>query len=138
MTTENIGLFKAINAKMSYLQTRQKVISQNISNANTPGYKPSDLGELNFGSTLDNVTKSSGIKKVTMESTDPGHISPDAHMQASVQKSKTTYEVKPDKNAVDIEEQMTKASDVQMNYNLMLNVYSNNMDMVRMSLGRRS
>ena len=137
MTTENIGLFKAMNAKMAYLQQRQKVISQNISNADTPGYKPSDMSELNFGSTLDNVTKNSGIKKVTMESTNPNHLSPSGNMSARVEKSKVTYDIKPDKNAVDVEEQMIKSSDVQMNYNLMLNVYTNNMDMVRMSLGKR-
>ncbi len=140
MTTENIGLFQALGAKMNYLQTRQKVISQNISNANTPNYTPSDLSKIDFGTTLDNVSKSKtmSVKPVTLASTEPGHMQPaNAELHARVEKQKSTYEVTPDKNGVDVEEQMVKANDVQMNYNLMLNVYSSNMDMIRMSLGRR-
>jgi flagellar basal-body rod protein FlgB len=137
MTTENIGLFQAMNAKMQYLQQRQKVISQNISNANTPNYRPNDLTKVDFGRTLGNVLERKGVAKVGLDATSPMHLSPDASMQARVQRQKATYEVKPDSNGVDVEEQMIKSSDVQMNYNLMLNVYASNMDMIRTSLGRR-
>ncbi len=139
MTTENIGLFKAMNAKMQYLQKRQQVISQNIANANTPEYKPSDLSKVDFGKVLENVTgdKGKSVPKVTLAATSPNHLAPDSKMLPRVEKQKTTYEVTPDKNAVDVEEQMIKSNDVQMNYNLMLNIYSSNMDMMRTSLGRR-
>lgn len=140
MTTENISLFQAMNAKMHYLQDRQKVISQNISNANTPNYQPSDLSKVDFGSTLDNVMKNKGgVKSVKMEATSPGHMGFDEKVpQARTEKQKVTYEVDPDKNAVVLEEQMMKASDTQMNYNLMLNVYASNMEMIRTSIGRRN
>ena len=49
MTIENIGLFQAMSAKMNYLAERQKVISQNVANADTPGYTSQDLKKVDFG-----------------------------------------------------------------------------------------
>ena len=37
-----------------------------------------------------------------------------------------------------LEEQMMKASDTQMNYNTMLNLYASNMEMIRTSIGRKN
>ncbi|PZP56226.1 MAG: flagellar basal body rod protein FlgB [Micavibrio aeruginosavorus] len=140
MTTENISLFQAVGAKMHYLQDRQKVISQNISNANTPDYRPSDLSKVDFGSTLDNVIKNkNAVKPVRMEATSPGHMGFNQKTpEARAEKQKVTYEVDPDKNAVVLEEQMMKASDTQMNYNLMLNIYASSTEMIRTSIGRRN
>ena len=140
MTTENISLFQAMGSKMHYLQDRQRVISQNISNANTPNYKPSDLSKVDFGSTLDNVLKNKGgVKPVKLEATEPGHMGFNQKPEEGrVEKQKVTYEVKPDKNGVVLEEQMMKASDTQMNYNLMLSVYSSNVELIRTSIGRRN
>ena len=56
---------------------------------------------------------------------------------ARVQKQKETYEVAPDKNGVVLEEQLVKSNDVQMDYNLMINLYRQNVDLIRTSLGRR-
>jgi flagellar basal-body rod protein FlgB len=139
MTTDKIGLFQAMNAKMQYLDQRQKVISQNIANADTPHYQAKDLGKLDFGTVLDKVSSSSKVPAVSIATTDKGHIGFNGNMGADpkVRKDKITYEVSPDKNGVIVEEQMVKANDVQMNYSLMLNLYKSNMDMMRTSLGRR-
>ena len=37
----------AMGAKMSYLDTRQGVLAQNIANADTPEYRPRDLTDVN-------------------------------------------------------------------------------------------
>ena len=52
MSTQEIGLLKAIGAKLDYLGQRHKVIAENIANADTPGYKPKDLTPVDFGSVL--------------------------------------------------------------------------------------
>lgn len=139
MTTENISLFQALGAKMNYLQDRQRVISQNISNANTPDYQPSDLTTPDFRSTLNNVIKSkAGPAPVKLEATNAAHMGFNEKIGGSKErKDKVSYEVTPDKNGVSIEEQMMKASDTQMNYNLLMNVYTSNVSMIRTSIGRR-
>ena len=77
---------------------------------------------------------------VKLEGTDPNHMgfSEKKGEEGRVEKQRVTYEVKPDKNGVVLEEQMMKASDTQMNYNLMMNVYTSNMDMIRTSIGKRN
>ncbi len=139
MTTENIGLFQAMNAKMQYLDQRQKVISQNIANADTPDYKPRDLTNVDFGTVLKNVQKDdSKVPAVRMAATNANHLpTNNAVEKARINKQKLVYETAPDKNGVVMEEQLVKANDVQMNYNLMLNLYKSNMDMMKSALGRR-
>lgn len=136
MTTD-ISLFKALEAKMGYLNTRQRVISQNIANADTPNYQPSDLTKVDFGRVLTNVTKD---KSLRMVSTAAGHmpaVSEGVVGKTKERVQKETYEVAPDKNGVILEEQLIKSNDVQMDYNLMVNIYRQNVDMIRTSLGRR-
>jgi flagellar basal-body rod protein FlgB len=140
MTTENISLFQALGSKMNYLQERQKIISQNVSNANTPNYAPKDLSQVDFGSTLKNVLKEkNGVQPVKMVATNPNHMGFNQELAgARPQKDKAVVEVSPNKNGVVLEEQMMKASDTQMNYNLLANVYTSNMSMLRTALGRRN
>jgi flagellar basal-body rod protein FlgB len=73
MTTQNIGLFKALGAKMDYLNQRQSIISQNVANADTPGFRPMDLKEVDFGTVLKGVTKSQGVG-IQMVSTNAMHV----------------------------------------------------------------
>lgn len=134
MTTD-IALMKAMSAKMGYLNQRQKVISQNIANADTPNYQPSDLTKLNFSGVLKKVT---GSKAVTMETTSPLHMpAPNQIANAKAKEQKMTYEVAPDKNGVILEEQLIKSNEVQMDYALMVNLYKQNNDLMRTALGRR-
>jgi len=134
MTTQNIGLFKALSAKMAYLDQRQKVISQNIANADTPNYRPNDLEEVDFGKILGEEQGKTNVGPVT---THPDHL-PDP---AKIAKGKTesqdkTYEVAPAGNSVVLEEQLINAGRNAMDYNLITNLYQKNMSMLRVALGR--
>jgi flagellar basal-body rod protein FlgB len=137
MTIENISLFQAMNAKMNYLAERQKVISQNVANADTPGYMSQDLKKVDFSALVSNISKDK--MHITMDESNPAHMAaPDQSPNPKMAKSKSPYEVKPDGNSVVLEEQMVKSSDVQMNYTLMLNLYRDAADMIRTSIGKKS
>lgn len=139
MTTQNIGLFKAIGAKMQYLNARQTVISQNIANADTPDYKPKDLKKVDFSDVLGNVGKNNarGVRNVTMKATSAGHLGGSSDIErAKVRKQKETYEVAPEGNAVIVEEQLLKAGETVMDYTMMSNLYQKQVGMLRMALGQ--
>ena len=137
MTVENLSLFQAIGAKMNYLAQRQKVISQNVANADTPDYMAQDLAKADFSALVANISKDK--LSVHMESSNPLHLSaPNQSPNPKVGVNKTPYEVEPAGNSVVLEEQMLKASETQANYALMLNLYRNAADMVRTSLGKKS
>lgn len=136
MTIENISLFQAMNAKMSYLTQRQKVISQNVANADTPGYISQDLGKADFSAMVSNIDKNK--MHVALETSNPNHqLPPSQSARPKILVNKEPYDVKPDGNSVTLEEQMVKSNDVQMNYALMINLYRDSVDMIRTSLGRK-
>ena len=134
MDIKSIPLFQAMGAKMNYLSTRQSVLAQNIANSDTPEYRPRDLTEIDFGAVLADVT---GSQKVRMDRTTPGHIIPGGDLDsARNRKSRVTYEVAPADNAVIIEEQMVKATQTTMDYNLMTNLIGKNVGLIQTALGQ--
>lgn len=135
MTTQNLALFKALGAKMDFLNQRQRVIAQNISNADTPNYRPQDLVPVDFSKVLSRVTNEGN--SVRMESTNPGHIPKKNEIADSKsRKQKETYEVAPDGNAVIMEEQLIMSGRTIADYNLMTNLYQKHVRMIQTALGR--
>ena len=145
MTTENITLFKAIGVKMDYLNQRQSIISQNVANADTPGYKPKDIAEPDFANVLRDITREKGksavsVSPITVRSTSGNHISfsdgtrSDSKHKFKEHEQKDVYEVSPSGNAVVIEEQLFKSSRNVMDYNLMSNLMQKQIGMLRMAI----
>jgi len=133
MTTQNLGLFQALNAKMSYLDQRQKVLAQNIANANTPDYKPKDLTRVDFSTVLKEVTDSNVLRP---ETTNPLHMpSPNDIADPKNRQMKKTYDVVPTGNAVVLEEQMVTSAQTATDYNLMTTLFQKNVSMIRTALG---
>jgi flagellar basal-body rod protein FlgB len=136
MTTQDIGLFKALGAKMDFLNQRQRVIAQNIANANTPNYKPNDLAPVDFGAVLARTT---GDKTIRPERTSPMHMAVGLQNIADPKQvqNKKPYEVTPTGNAVIMEEQMIASSETMTDYNLMTSLYNKNINMIRIALGHQ-
>ena len=123
---------------MDFLNHRQRVIAQNISNSDTPGYKPKDLVPVDFDTVLRDVTKTGGVRNVRLATTQAGHSpAPGDIAPADVRKQKHTYEVAPAGNAVVMEEQLIKSQSNIMDYNLMTNLYQKNVSMNKTALGRQ-
>lgn len=133
MTMNDITLFSALDAKIDYLDQRQRLISSNIANADTPGYRPQDLKKADFGSMLTKVTHDNTIR---MEKTSAGHMPAVSDIVTpKTGKSKTVYEMAPAGNSVVLEEQMVNANRTNIDYGLMLNVYRKNVGMLKTAIG---
>ena len=48
MNIDSIPLFSMLRSRLGYLTQRQGLISQNVANADTPGYAPTDLKPFSF------------------------------------------------------------------------------------------
>ncbi len=126
---DNIGLMKGIGGKMNYLNQRQTVISTNIANADTPGYQPSDLKEVDFESVMKAARNRPSIGQAT---TNANHIGNNRQVgEADSRESRVVYEAAPSDNAVVIEEQLLKANATQADYNLITNLYRKNIGMIK-------
>ena len=135
MTIQDIGLFQALGAKMDFLNQRQGIISQNVANSDTPGYRPKDLVEVDFSSMVQKQLD--GGKNIPVAVTNEGHLpNPADSVNLHARKQRDTYEVAPVGNAVIMEEQLINAGRNAMDYNLMLNVYQKQVSMFRTAIGR--
>ena len=133
---QDIALFQAIGAKMDYLNQRQRVISQNIANTDTPNYRPQDLEEADFSRILKGVTE--GNEAVRIETTKANHMpSATGVRMPNEDEQDTTYEVAPAGNAVIMEEQLLNSGQTVADYNLMTNLLRKNMGMIQVALGRQ-
>ena len=140
MTTQNLALFKGFGAKMQYLNHRQRVIAQNVANADTPGYRPQDLTGADFSSVLKNVQGKNNRTNspLTLQRTQSLHMPPGGSIaDADEKKQRETYEVAPVGNAVIMEEQLLKSGETVTNYNLMSSLYQKHVGMLAVALGRQ-
>jgi len=146
MPTSDLSLFQAMKTKMDWLEQRQKVIAQNIANADTPNYRPKDLAPLKFKDVLKNSTSDSSMgvyrdNNARIAKTNTEHLSLDAgetgrSRQMKTRKDRQTYEVAPAGNSVVIEEQLIKANEVAADHRLMTNLYQKQISMMRTALGK--
>jgi flagellar basal-body rod protein FlgB len=129
MDTNALTLFQALGEKMNYLTQRQRVLAQNIANANTPQYVPSDLKPFTFEDTIDR-------HQLTMKSSNVRHL--DGTLGSprpfSSPEQRRLYEISPDGNGVVLEEQIIKANQTQMDYQLMTRIYEKQVSMMRYAL----
>jgi len=123
-------LFDALRARMSWLNLRQGVLSQNVANADTPGYVTTDLKPLDFSKVLANATsKFSGLA-----TDDPRHIgSPSSSTVGGI--DPTQLEADPSGQTVSAEEEMMKVADTQSKYQAAANLYAKAVGMMRTAIG---
>lgn len=140
MDLKNITLFKSLDQKMTWLNERQKVLAQNIANANTPGYVSQDLKKVSFQSHLNNSSQSgSGQTGIAMKTSNSRHMTGLGSSSASFQIRQETseyLETTPDGNTVDLERELTKMAEVQMEYTLATNLYRKHVGMLKTALGK--
>lgn len=130
MDLNNMGLFKLLSRRMDWLTQRQEVLSQNIANADTPDYKPSDLQPFSFRDALADARR---LKPTTTSTT---HLTGTLGTggTAKEQRQRDPYETAPDGNAVVLEEQMLKQSQTSNDYQTMINLYRKQVGMIKMAI----
>ena len=132
MSIGDSAIFGMMSEKMSWLSQRQRVLSQNIANADTPDYKARDIAKLSF---TDQMARQN--MKINLTVTNPEHVSlPDANDKFQEGASGTTYETSISENGVVLEEQMMKLGATAGEYNMATNIYRKYLALHRTALGR--
>lgn len=142
MDLTKIPLMNAITRKMGWLGRKQRVIAQNIANADTPNYRAKTIKAESFKGLLDKAPRQAlggGRQKTRMAVTDDRHFSgPGGATRASSTEIKdpTPHEASPNGNNVILEEQMIQMAETQMEYGMLVNLYRKQVGMLRTSLGK--
>jgi len=137
MVFGDIPLVGMLKQRMSWHQARQSVLAQNVANADTPGYRARDLSEPQTGS----ASRTGGV--VLMQ-TAAGHIGPSgASAGASAggsfgQAQSRTFEITPQGNGVVLEEEVMRVSQNVMDYQMVSQLYSRGLGMLKTAISRRA
>jgi flagellar basal-body rod protein FlgB len=132
MDLSRTPLFAMISQRMGWLSERQRVIAQNVANADTPGYQTRDLQPLDFGRLLSSLRQ-----HLTPTTTDGNHIAPSTSSGSSANRERTQpFETTLSGNSVSLEREMTKAADSAVDYQLVTNIYRRQLNMLRTAIGR--
>jgi flagellar basal-body rod protein FlgB len=124
----------ALAEKMKWHQARQTLLAENVANASTPNYVGRDLAPLSFEDNLPSVSSAS----FDMTTTQPGHIkviSASSGDGFSAQ-AQSGFEVTPEGNAVDVEDEMTKVASNEMDYQTVTSLYTRSLQLLKTALGR--
>lgn len=128
----DLPLMSFIRKKMQWHQSRSSVLASNVANADTPGYKPSDLKALDFQSHID----SSHRAQAGMRRTHANHLGGGALIDQFESAKVKDFEVTPSGNGVVLEDQMMKVAENQFDYQLATTVYSRSLGLLKMAIGR--
>ncbi len=134
---EGIDLLQLAGERMRYLTDRQSVISRNVANADTPGYKARDLTPFSFHSTL--LRTGSGMTSaqppLALVRTSAAHLGQTAEGSTPrIDSSAKAYGEKPDGNTVSIEEQMVKSADVANAFDLATTAYTKSIGLMKIGI----
>ena len=127
----SIPLFRAMAKRMSWLGERERVLAQNVANADTPGYVPQDLKQQSFRDLL------GGSARPTLATTDVKHFTGGAHSRGSFTlTTDKSAETTPSGNRVSLEEEMMKVGETATQHHLVTSLYRRQLGMIRAALGR--
>ncbi|MDK9697937.1 MAG: flagellar basal body protein [Siculibacillus sp.] len=143
MAIGDLGLMGTLRTKMQWHQARQRVLAENVANADTPRYRGKDLKAPDLpaaaGAGVDGRSGVRGarVASVSLAVTQPGHSAGTAGARGFKSDATPRFEVTPNGNAVDIEEEMAKSAENQLEYQTAASLYQQSMSLIRTALGRR-
>lgn len=132
MAATDLALFDALKTRMGWLQRRQSVLSENVANADTPGFRARELAPLEAagpGETAGGV----GVVR-----THPAHLGVGRGGDQHDARKADSFAVRPSGNSVVLEEEMMKVAETQLDYRMTSGLYSRGLSLLRTALGRQA
>jgi flagellar basal-body rod protein FlgB len=128
--TESLPILKALKGRMQWHQTRQKLLAENVANSDTPKFKPKDL--VPFADTM------SGKGHTGLVRTQAMHLATIDDGNGNMPGAKARkFETVPSGNAVNLEDEMMKVAENQMEFQTAITLYQRSLGYIRTAVGRR-
>ena len=135
MAITDIPILSMLRMRLEWAQARQKLLAENVANADTPNYRARDVSPVTFETPGEAAP--AAVSVVSLSRTESGHLSGFAGSGAGFREVKAGYEVKPTGNAVNLEEEMMKVAANQMDYQAATAVYTRSLGLIKTALGKK-
>jgi flagellar basal-body rod protein FlgB len=132
----DLPILTMLRTRMDWSQSRQKLLAENVANADTPGFRPRDLVAPKF----DEPTRlrPPNVSDVSLSRTEPLHL---AGFPGTGDRFRSTsqghFDIRPTGNAVNLEDEMMKVAANQMDYQVATTLYSRSLGLIKTALGKR-
>jgi flagellar basal-body rod protein FlgB len=135
MAISDLPTLSVLRTKMEWHQERQRVLAENVSNSNTPNFKPRDLVEPKFEVGSGKID--GAATTLAMARTSSGHtITSDGADPTFEQNGHAGFLTQPAGNSVSLEDEMLKASANQMDYAAVTSLYSKSLHLLKTAIGK--
>ena len=111
--------------RIAWLEERQRVLAQNIANADTPGYQPRDLGDFNRM-----LAESAGLARTS------GRHLEGTRAAAQARPDRAATDRAPNGNGVTLDREAMKVADTDTAHALATGLYRRWLGLFRTALGR--
>lgn len=133
MSINDLPVLSALRTKMQWHQERQRVLSENVSNSDTPNFRPRELVEPKFDKT---GAPAGSMGSLAMTVTSASHMTPLGAASSFDQNKNAGFETRPAGNAVNLEEEMTKSANNQMDYAAVTSLYAKSLHLLKTAIGK--
>jgi flagellar basal-body rod protein FlgB len=132
MPISNISIFSVLRTKMQWHQERQRLLAENVANADTPGFRPRDLAPPK----LDPARPAEAA--VALARTSATHLASSSAGTAQFQLDRHgQFEVRPTGNGVNLEDEMLKVASNAMDFQAATALYTRGLGLIKTALGKR-
>lgn len=129
MPISEMPILSMLRTRMHWHQERQRVLAENVSNADTPAFKPRDLTAPAFDRQVP--------AQVSLAKTNAGHQAGLSGSSRFADGRQVGYETRPTGNAVHLEDEMLKVAGNQMDYQAVTSLYTRSLGLMKTALGKR-
>jgi flagellar basal-body rod protein FlgB len=129
MPISDIPILSMLRTRMQWHQERQRVLAENVANADTPNYRARDLAPPNFENALQTAS-------LSLDRTNPGHLGGASGTGSQFAEDKPRYEVRPRGTSVSHEDEMLKLAGNQMDYDAVTSLYTHSLALIKTAIGR--
>jgi len=135
MAITDIPILSMLRTRLQYAQERQKVLAENVANADTPTYRARDLVAPKFEDPTQ-ITPAS-VPRITLARTENGHIGAFGGTSGFSTETKSNFGASPTGNSVNLEDEMMKVAANQMDYQAATALYTRSLNLIKIALGKR-
>lgn len=140
MSVTDLPILGMLRTRMQWHQARQKLLAENVANADMPGFRPRDLANPDLGGRPGGLVQPVGASAGTgLAVTSPAHIAlaGGSDGPGADPRKATEFEIRPSGNGVNLEDEMMKAGDNQADYQLAASLYQKSLETLKIAIGKR-
>lgn len=130
---DKLSVIALAKSRMDWVAKRQEVLAENVANANTPKFVPSDVKAFDFKSVLKN---SGNAGAVQVKVTNAMHVQPVMKDTLNVVRDRKDFESSADGNAVVLDEQLAKLGEAKGAYDTAASLFQKQFKLLKTALGK--